>query len=56
MNAIRADEELGNLHSLYVDQWDWERVITAEAQQCGIPQGDSNPYLCSYGAHRIYGI
>ena len=30
MNAIRADEELGNLHSLYVDQWDWERTITAE--------------------------
>ena len=29
MNAIRADEELGNLHSLYVDQSDWERVITA---------------------------
>lgn len=27
MNAIRADECLGNLHSLYVDQWDWERVI-----------------------------
>jgi aspartate--ammonia ligase len=30
MNAIRADEELGNLHSLYVDQWDWERVIGEE--------------------------
>ena len=30
MNAIRSDEELGNLHSLYVDQWDWERVITEE--------------------------
>ncbi len=30
MNAIRADEELGNLHSLYVDQWDWERVITEQ--------------------------
>jgi aspartate--ammonia ligase len=30
MNAIRADEELGNLHSLYVDQWDWERVISKE--------------------------
>ena len=30
MNAIRADEELGNLHSLYVDQWDWERSITPE--------------------------
>lgn len=31
MNAIRPDEEsLDNLHSIYVDQWDWERVITAE--------------------------
>lgn len=30
MNAIRADEELGNLHSLYVDQWDWESVIREE--------------------------
>ena len=30
LNAIRSDEELGNLHSLYVDQWDWERVITNE--------------------------
>lgn len=30
MNAIRADEELDNLHSLYVDQWDWERVMSAE--------------------------
>jgi len=30
MNAIRSDEELGNLHSLYVDQWDWERVMSPE--------------------------
>ena len=30
MNAIRADEELDNLHSLYVDQWDWEAVVTKE--------------------------
>lgn len=30
MNAIRRDEELDNLHSCYVDQWDWERVITRE--------------------------
>ena len=30
MNAIRADEDLDNIHSLYVDQWDWERVMTAE--------------------------
>jgi aspartate--ammonia ligase len=28
MNAIRRDEELDNLHSLYVDQWDWEKVIS----------------------------
>ena len=30
MNAIRAHEELDNLHSLYVDQWDWERVMKQE--------------------------
>ncbi len=30
MNAIRSDENLGNLHSLYVDQWDWERTITED--------------------------
>lgn len=30
MNAIRADEKLDNLHSLYVDQWDWEAVITKD--------------------------
>jgi aspartate--ammonia ligase len=30
MNAIRPDEELDNLHSLYVDQWDWELSITKE--------------------------
>ena len=28
MNAIRRDEELDNLHSVYVDQWDWEKIIT----------------------------
>lgn len=30
MNAIRADEELSNIHSLYVDQWDWEKSISAK--------------------------
>ena len=30
MNAIRRDEETDNLHSVYVDQWDWERVIHRE--------------------------
>ncbi len=30
MNAIRRDEEIDNIHSIYVDQWDWERVINKE--------------------------
>ena len=30
MNAIRRDEECDNIHSLYVDQWDWEKIILAE--------------------------
>ena len=30
MNAIRRDEELNNIHSIYVDQWDWEKIITRE--------------------------
>ena len=30
MNAIRRDEELDSLHSAYVDQWDWEKIITRE--------------------------
>ena len=38
MNAIRRDEELDNLHSIYVDQWDWEKVIS---------RADRTPeYLC----------
>ena len=30
MNAIRRDERLDNIHSIYVDQWDWEKIITRE--------------------------
>ena len=30
MNAIRRDEELDNIHSIYVDQWDWEKIITEQ--------------------------
>ena len=45
MNAIRSDEELGNLHSLYVDQWDWERVITNE---------DRNIHFLKEIVNRIY--
>ncbi len=33
MNAIRRDEEMDNLHSIYVDQWDWEKVISPR-QRC----------------------
>ena len=32
MNAIRRDEKLDNLHSIYVDQWDWEKVISKDAR------------------------
>ena len=30
MNAIRRDEDLDNIHSIYVDQWDWEKIITTQ--------------------------
>ena len=46
MNAIRADEELDNLHSLYVDQWDWERTIT---------ESDRNIEFLKYIVRTIYG-
>lgn len=39
MNAIRADEELDNIHSLYVDQWDWEKTIG--------PDDRTLDFLCS---------
>ena len=35
MNAIRRDEVMDNLHSVYVDQWDWEKVITRETRNEG---------------------
>lgn len=35
MNAIRRDEELDNLHSIYVDQWDWEKVINESDRTLG---------------------
>lgn len=35
MNAIRPDEDLDDLHSIYVDQWDWEMVITPEQRSLG---------------------
>ena len=35
MNALRPDEDLDNIHSIYVDQWDWEKVITKEDRNLG---------------------
>ena len=32
MNAIRRDEDMDNLHSIYTDQWDWEKIITKETR------------------------
>ncbi len=45
MNAIRPDEELTNIHSLYVDQWDWERVISVD---------DRNLDYLKYIVRKIY--
>ena len=45
MNAIRPDEVLTNMHSLYVDQWDWERVITND---------DRNLDFLKYVVKKIY--
>ncbi|ETP73970.1 aspartate--ammonia ligase, AsnA-type [Lachnospiraceae bacterium JC7] len=39
MNAIRRDEELDNLHSCYVDQWDWEMVINKEDRNMNTLEG-----------------
>jgi aspartate--ammonia ligase len=47
MNAIRPDEGLDNIHSLYVDQWDWERVITAR---------DRTLAFLQHVVDRIYGV
>ena len=51
MNAIRADEELDNLHSLYVDQWDWEAVIRKEDRT--LAEEHRGAYLCCHPPHRV---
>ena len=42
MNAIRRDEETDNLHSVYVDQWDWEKVITEQDRTIDYLKGTVN--------------
>ncbi|MBO4537899.1 MAG: aspartate--ammonia ligase, partial [Erysipelotrichaceae bacterium] len=39
MNAIRRDEQLDNIHSIYVDQWDWEKVINEEDRTLSFLEG-----------------
>lgn len=53
MNAIRADEELDNIHSLYVDQWDWERTITpAERNLDFLKEIVQQIYACLYAVEQ----
>lgn len=47
MNAIRRDEDLDNLHSIYVDQWDWERIIA---------KGDRNEEFLKRIVRQIYDV
>ncbi len=47
MNAIRPDEVVSNLHSIYVDQWDWERVIT---------KAERNLNFLKYIVRKIYSV
>lgn len=47
MNAIRRDEDLDNLHSIYVDQWDWEKVIS---------KGDRTEVMLKYVVRQIYKV
>lgn len=47
MNAIRRDEETDNIHSIYVDQWDWEKVISFE---------DRNISMLKQTVKKIYGV
>lgn len=47
MNAIRRDEETDNIHSIFVDQWDWEKVITKEQRNLEFLQDTvRNVYKC----------
>lgn len=47
MNAIRRDEDLDNIHSIYVDQWDWEKIIK---------KTDRNKDTLMYVVNQIYSV
>ena len=40
MNALRPDEELDNIHSIYVDQWDWEKILLPEERNLAYLKDD----------------
>ena len=50
MNAIRRDENMDNTHSIYVDQWDWEKVITKEDRNFDFLKETENEFAKSRGA------
>lgn len=53
MNAIRADEEMDNLHSLYVDQWDWERVMPSHCRNTEYLKKNRQPHLQCHPTHGV---
>lgn len=47
MNAIRRDEDMDNIHSIYVDQWDWEKVITEETRNMSYLKDTVRDIVCA---------
>ena len=56
MNAIRRDEITDNIHSIFVDQWDWEKVIKQEERTLDTLKETVNTvYKCSAQDRKIHG-
>ncbi len=53
MNAIRPDEDPDNLHSYYVDQWDWEMSVKKEDRTLDFLKKTVNKNICDYACNRI---
>lgn len=54
MNALRPDEELDNLHSVYVDQWDWERTIKKEDRSLAYLKAAANQVYATFRRTEYY--
>ena len=54
MNAIRRDETLDNIHSIYVDQWDWEKVITPEERNVAYLKATDTRENASFAIRRSH--